>query len=473
MLFNSFQFVVFFPVVCLIYFLLPHRFRWLHLLIASCIFYMAFVPVYILILFATIIIDYIAGIMLEGAVERKKRVILIVAVVLNILILCVFKYYNFFLEQAETILDRLGYAYQELPYLNILLPIGLSFHTFQAISYLIEVKRGNVRPERHFGIYALYVMFFPQLVAGPIERPQNLLHQFHERKTFDSDRIIIGLKIMIWGFVKKLVIADRLGMYVDPVYANAENMGSANFWLAVLIFFPVQVYCDFSGYTSIAIGTARVLGFKLMENFRSPFASLTTSELWNRWHISLSSWFRDYVYQPIVIQLRDWGKWSVVIGLLTAFFLSGLWHGAGLSFIIYGLFQGSVMIIEFLTGAKSTKRSKTLAGRVKGIVTTYFLFSLSLIFFRSFGMRKSIYIFSKMFWDIDLQFTQIKTMVLFSYIVSFLSIAGLLLIEYSGKEKLLYNNYSVQKEVSIITVMLLILFLFGIFYNVSFIYFQF
>ncbi|RYE54036.1 MAG: MBOAT family protein [Sphingobacteriales bacterium] len=398
---------------------------------------------------------------------------MIIAVILNLLVLCIFKYYNFFIDEIGTVLSGIGYQTYHLPHLDILLPIGLSFHTFQALSYLIEVKRGNITAERHFGIYALYVMFFPQLVAGPIERPQNMLHQFHEKQVFDGERVIIGLKIMLWGFVKKLVIADRLGLYVDEVYRNADKMGSLNLWLAVLIFFPFQVYCDFSGYSSIALGSAKVMGYNLMENFRTPFASLTTSELWNRWHISLSSWFRDYVYQPIVIALRDYGKWSVVAGLLTAFFLSGLWHGAGLSFICYGLFQGIIMISEFLLGVKSSKRRKEPFGKLKGIMITYFLFSISLVFFRALGLHKVYLILEKMFWANDLTFVKIPKLAPFTYVVSIISILCLILVESFDKEQLLYKNCGLRKDLVICTVMISVLLSFGVFYNVSFIYFQF
>jgi D-alanyl-lipoteichoic acid acyltransferase DltB (MBOAT superfamily) len=433
---------------------------------------MAFVPVYIFILFATIIIDYFAGILLENAKEKRK-LLLTITVVVNILVLCIFKYYNFFLDQAAVVLSSLGVEPYPFPYLNILLPIGLSFHTFQALSYIFEIYRGNIKAEKHFGIYSLYVMFFPQLVAGPIERPQNMLHQFHEVKTFDSNRIIIGLKIMLWGFVKKLVIADRLNIYVNEVYSNASQMGSLNLWLAVMLFFPFQIYCDFSGYSSIAVGTAKVLGFNLMENFRTPFFSLTFSEFWNRWHISLSSWFRDYLYQPIVIALRDYGKWSVVLGLFTTFFLSGLWHGAGIAFIVYGIFQGAVIVVEFLIGTKSSKLAKKPFGRIQGILTTFFLYSFSLIFFRSLGINKALCIIQKMFWDFDLQFQHVPKMVNFSYIISFISIAGLILFEHFRGERLFYQNYSITKEILISSVMIILLIVLGVFYNVSFIYFQF
>ncbi|HTF29484.1 MAG TPA: MBOAT family O-acyltransferase, partial [Flavitalea sp.] len=241
----------------------------------------------------------------------------------------------------------------------------------------------------------------------------------------------------------------------------------------VMLFFPFQIYCDFSGYSSIAVGSARVLGFNLMENFRTPFFSLTTSELWNRWHISLSSWFRDYLYQPIVIALRDYGKFSVVTGLMITFFLSGLWHGAGLSFIIYGLFQGTIMVLEFLFGIKTTKLSKKRYGKLIGVLSTYFFFSLSLIFFRSLGLRKAGYILKKMFWDFDMQYVPIGKVAVFSYTVSFASIAGLILFERMQGEKLFYQSFSLTKEVIISLTLIVIMILFGVFYNVSFIYFQF
>jgi D-alanyl-lipoteichoic acid acyltransferase DltB (MBOAT superfamily) len=434
---------------------------------------MAFVPVYIFILFTTIIVDYVAGILIHKTSGLKRRVILIVTVILNILILCIFKYYNFFLEQTAVFLSGMGIRYSELPFIDILLPIGLSFHTFQALSYIFEINRGNIKPEKHFGIYSLYVMFFPQLVAGPIERPQNMLHQFHEEKHFDSNRVIVGLKIMLWGFIMKLVIADRLGMYVDEVYADAYQTGNLNIWLAVMLFFPFQIYCDFAGYSLIAVGSARVLGFNLMENFRTPFSSLTTSELWNRWHISLSSWFRDYLYQPIVIFLRDYGKWSVVLGLFITFFLSGLWHGAGLAFIGYGLFQGTIMIVEYLLGVKSSKLVKQRFGKLKGILITYFFFSLSLVLFRSLGLRKTGHIFEEMFGKFDFHFVDIPKISSLSYIIGISAIAGLLLFEKFRGMRLLYQNYGLRYEIVITSSMMILLVLFGVFYNVSFIYFQF
>ncbi|HEV8505901.1 MAG TPA: MBOAT family O-acyltransferase, partial [Chitinophagaceae bacterium] len=257
---------------------------------------MAFIPVYILILGFTIFIDYFAGIYLEKA-KSKKKLFLIISLVANIGVLAFFKYFNFINENITGLLKGFGIS-NSAPVLNIILPIGLSFHTFQAMSYTIEVYRGNQKAERNFGIYALYVMFYPQLVAGPIERPQNLLHQFYEKHELNYDNVVSGLKMILWGFFQKLVVADRLSAYVNAVYKNPENHSGLTLLLAT-VFFAFQIYCDFAGYSNIALGSAKIMGFKLMTNFERPYYAKSVSEFWKRWHISLSSWFRDYLYIPL------------------------------------------------------------------------------------------------------------------------------------------------------------------------------
>jgi len=297
MLFNSPEFLLFFCIVTTLFFLLPHKFRWILLLLASCFFYMFFKAVYILILGFTIIIDYYAGIKIEAADQPKtKKNYLVLSLIANIGILAVFKYYNFINDNISGLYNLLGYK-NPIPYLKTLLPIGLSFHTFQAMSYTIEVYRGNQKAEKHFGIYALYVMFYPQLVAGPIERPQNILHQFHEKKYFDYERVLSGLRMMLLGFFKKIVIADRLSVYVDSVYGDVGHANFITVFIAI-VFFSVQIYCDFSGYSDIAIGAAKVMGYDLMTNFNIPFISKNVTEFWRRWHISLSTWFNDYLFTP-------------------------------------------------------------------------------------------------------------------------------------------------------------------------------
>ena len=348
MLFNSLDFLLFFPIVTALFFLVPHRYRWMLLLAASCWFYMFFRPIYILILAFTIVVDYFAGRLIEGAQGLPRKAWLIASLLANIGVLAFFKYWNFLGGNFNALASALHWNYQ-ISLLEILLPIGLSFHTFQAMSYTIEVYRGKQAAERHFGIYALYVMFYPQLVAGPIERPQNLLHQFHEEKHFDADRVFSGLGRMVWGFFKKVVIADRLAIIVNQVYNHLDDYpdhsGMAYVWAT--LFFAVQIYCDFSGYSDIAIGSARVMGFKLMENFDRPYFAQSVAEFWRRWHISLSTWFKDYVYVPL-------GGSRVVTrklcrNILVVFLISGLWHGAKWNFLIWGALHGSYLMISVLT----------------------------------------------------------------------------------------------------------------------------
>jgi alginate O-acetyltransferase complex protein AlgI len=257
MLFNSLEFLFFFPIVTLLYFILPHKFRWLLLLIASCIFYMSFIPVYILILFITIIIDYYAGIWIEDTEPKNKKKYLVISIISTCLVLFIFKYFNFFNTNFAAVANFFNLNYP-VPMMNIILPIGLSFHTFQSLSYVIEVYRGNQKAERNFGIYSLYVMFYPQLVAGPIERPQNLLYQFHAKHEFNYRDVTDGLKLMAWGMFKKVVIADRLAIVVNQVYDNPTEYTGLSLLIAT-VFFSFQIYCDFSGYSDIATKNVHVV----------------------------------------------------------------------------------------------------------------------------------------------------------------------------------------------------------------------
>ena len=394
MLFNSLAFFLFFPVVTIIYFLLPHRFRWLHLLLASCVFYMAFIPVYILILFFTIIIDYIAGIVIENAEGRKRKLFLVISLISNIGVLAVFKYYNFFIENINGLGAGVGNDWS-LPILKIALPIGLSFHTFQAMSYTIEVYRGHHKAERHFGIYALYVMFYPQLVAGPIERPQNLLYQFRQHKQFDYDSVVNGLKLMMWGLFKKVVIADRLAIITDPIFADPRHHTHIDILVAAF-FFSFQIFCDFSGYSDIAIGAARVMGFRLMKNFDRPYSAKNIREFWTRWHISLSTWFRDYLYISLGGNRVSLPRWY--FNVFIVFLISGFWHGANWTFIAWGALHGCYAIFGAFT-LKARERISHGLGIVKikwlheplQVLSTFTLVTLAWIFFRSANISDALY----------------------------------------------------------------------------------
>lgn len=397
MLFNSLDFLIFFPIVTILYFLLPQKLRWVMLLTASCIFYMFFVPVYILILFFTIIIDYISGIYIERLQDKKKKLFLIISILSNVGILFVFKYFNFFNENISYIARLLHWNYP-IENLWILLPIGLSFHTFQSLSYVIEVYRGHQKAERHLGIYALYVMFYPQLVAGPIERPQNMLHQFYEYHKFDYKRVTSGLKLMAWGFFKKVVIADRLALFVNQVYNNSNEYTGFTLVIAT-IFFSFQIFCDFSGYSDIAIGAAQVMGFKLMTNFRRPYLSKSVAEFWRRWHISLSTWFKDYVYISLGGNRVSKSRW--MLNLLITFLISGLWHGANWTYIIWGGLNGLFQVISYIT--RNVRGRVTHALRlgklprlysVLQIAFTFILVSFTWIFFRANSMADAVHIIS-------------------------------------------------------------------------------
>lgn len=382
MVFNSLQFLVFFGIVTLAYFLMAHKYRWLLLLLASCYFYMAFVPIYLGILALTIIIDYFAGILLEQHEGHTKKWILALSIIANVGVLAVFKYYQFIFNNISLFAHWLDIPVQ-MPVLSILLPIGLSFHTFQAMSYTIEVYRGNQKAERNFGIYSLYVMFYPQLVAGPIERPQNLIHQFYERKNWDRYRVQSGLLQMGIGIFKKVVIADRLAMVVDEVYGNVGEQSGTNLAVAA-VFYSFQIYCDFSGYSDVAIGAARVMGFKLMDNFKAPYWATSIPEFWRRWHISLSTWFKDYLYITLGGNRVSVPRWYV--NIMIVFVLSGLWHGASWNFVIWGslhgLFQLVGLSLNRLFPVLAADRRKTLVGQWMYRLFTFLLVTFAWVFFR-------------------------------------------------------------------------------------------
>ena len=344
MLFNSIEFLIFFPVVTLLFYLLPHKFRWFLLLAASCFFYMWFIPKYILILLITIAIDYSAGILIEKWKDQipRKKTCLVVSIVSTCLVLFIFKYLNFCSANLVALAHHFGWEHPST-ILNIALPIGLSFHTFQSLSYVIEVYRGNQKAERHFGYYSLYVMFYPQLVTGPIERPQNLLRQLHETKELQYENVANGLRLILFGLFLKMVVADNLGVYVDKIYADPHAFSSGDILLGML-FYSFQIYGDFFGYSTIALGCALSMGFTLIDNFQTPYLSGSVQEFWRRWHISLSSWFRDYLYIPLGGNRVSVPRWAV--NTLIVFTVCGIWHGANWTFIIWGFAYGVLLILE-------------------------------------------------------------------------------------------------------------------------------
>lgn len=469
MLFNSLQFLIFFIIVSISYFLLPDKRRWPLLLLSSCYFYMVFMPIYILILGFTIVIDYFAGILLETMHHKRRKLFLIASLLANTGVLVIFKYYNFLNENLTIFLHGFNYI-NKIPYLSIILPIGLSFHTFQAMSYTIEVYRGNQKAERNFGIYALYVMFFPQLVAGPIERPQNLLPQFHTSHQFDFERFKSGLMQMAFGFFKKVVIADRLAIVVDHCYGHSSSLNGITLLIAT-VFYAFQIYCDFSGYSDIAIGAARILGFKLMDNFRAPYFSKSISEFWKRWHISLSTWFKDYLYIPLGGNRVTVPKWY--FNLLMVFLVSGFWHGANWTFIAWGSLHGLYQVAA-IEKNKLYKRfnftpSKYFISRILGLIGTFSLVTFAWIFFRAANISLALGIVYKIFHISISESLSLNINSFEMWFIIFL-LGGLLL-----KEKF-YLTIPTKNTALFFPLFFMIVsccYLFGVFGNNQFIYFQF
>jgi alginate O-acetyltransferase complex protein AlgI len=338
MFFNSIHFLFFLPIVITLYFLTPYKWRWLLLLAASYYFYMVWKPIYILLIILSTLIDYYCSIQMgkrESKAERKPFIL--ISVFSNLMILGIFKYFNFFSAATNDLAELLNIDYA-IPYLSLILPMGISFYTFQTMSYSIDVYKGALKPEKHFGKFALYVTFFPQLVAGPIERAKNLLTQFHFKYDFNYDLAISGLRLILLGLFKKIVIADQLSSMVAHVFDNPEGANGFSIYFASILF-AQQVYCDFSGYSDIAQGAARIMGIKLMDNFAFPFYATSFNNFWSRWHISLMQWFRDYIMFPLV---RNKWKWQTVFMLV--FLISGLWHGADWTFIIWGAINGVLVV---------------------------------------------------------------------------------------------------------------------------------
>jgi D-alanyl-lipoteichoic acid acyltransferase DltB (MBOAT superfamily) len=403
MVFNSIEFLVFLPLVVLLYYLLPQKARWAMLLVASCVFYMWFVPKYILILLVTIVVDYSAGLLMERYADqpKKKKTFFVISIVSTLALLLIFKYLNFLTANLDQLCVSLGMETHLMT--HIILPIGLSFHTFQSMSYVIEVYRGHQKAERHFGYYALYVMFFPQLVTGPIERPANLLRQLHEEKTFKYENISKGMRLILFGFFVKMVVADHLGEYVDEVYGHLDEYNSWSV-LGCMVFYSFQIYCDFFGYSTIALGSAKLMGFDLMDNFKTPYLSKNIAEFWHRWHISLSTWFRDYVYIPLGGSRVKFGRWA--FNILVVFVLSGIWHGAAWTFLLWGFAHGLLHVVEKALRNRfpaKEHQSKWLKISIDAlcVVKTFVLVTLFWVMFRATDFEHLKAIFETAFTNFD------------------------------------------------------------------------
>lgn len=436
MLFNSWQYGVFLPIVFALYWVLPHKYRWPLLLAASYYFYMSWNVKYVVLILFTTAVSYTAALLLEKTEQRKKRHLLLTAVLVACLgVLFVFKYWNFFFGSLAALMQRFAIPLHPMT-LRLLLPVGISFYTFQTLGYVIDVYRGDVEAEKNFGVYATFISFFPQLVAGPIERTKNLLPQIKAEHTFDYDQATYGLKLMAWGYFKKMAIADVISIYVDRTYADLWACTGFDLVIAIF-FFSLQIYCDFSGYSDIAIGTAKLLGINLVDNFKSPYMSLSVKEFWSRWHISLSTWFRDYVYIPLggnhVSKLRNYTN------LLVTFLLSGLWHGANWTYVIWGGVHGFARIVEKIFNFDKKREDKKIFKIFKWALVFAFC-NIAWVFFRADSFADALTVF----YRVVVSFADINS---FVHTKIGLSIKNLLMILLLVGVLVIYDYLSLKNDV--------------------------
>ncbi|MBQ6805851.1 MAG: MBOAT family protein [Lachnospiraceae bacterium] len=402
MLFNSVSFGIFLIIIFLLYYLVPHKYRWGFLLISSYAFYMNLHLWYGIMLFLTTLLTYGLALSLEKADNAKqKKTSLLLGIIPLVAILLFFKTANPIIGQLNDMISAGKLTIQPIT-MSILLPAGVSFYFFQSMGYLIDVYKGKIKAEKHFGYYALFVSFFPQLLAGPIGRADSLLPQYKKERPFVYDNVTYGLKLMAWGYFKKLVIADVFAVTVNKLFDNVESYVGLAF-IIVTLMFAIEIYCDFSGYSDIAIGCAKLFGIDLMTNFKSPYYSFSIKEFWSRWHISLSTWFRDYVYIPLGGNRVP--KWRNCLNLFITFLVSGFWHGSSLTYIIWGGLHGLLQIIENLIYPKGKERKK----HFWQLPVTFLLICFTWIFFRANSFEDAIWIISRLFWEISDPANYLKT----------------------------------------------------------------
>lgn len=475
MLFNSFAFLLFFPLVCIIYFIISgNKLRNLFLLLASYYFYMSWNPTYALLIFTSTFVTWSCGLLVEKNINnhRTKKIYFVLNLFINLVILFTYKYFNFINTFIFSLMSYWGIRW-EVPNLDVLLPVGISFYTFQAIGYSIDVYRADLKAERNLGIYALFVSFFPQLVAGPIERAKNLLPQFYNKHLFDPANCVMGLKMMLWGYFMKLCVSDRIAIYVDTIYNNVAQHNGTSLLLATFLF-TIQIYCDFAGYSLIAIGAAKVMGFSLMENFHRPYFMHSIKDFWKRWHISLSTWFMDYLYIPLggnrVSYIRH------MLNLLITFLISGLWHGANWTFICWGGMHGGYLILENIKNRFVRKAEYPKIGMsILDTLWCFILVSFAWIFFRANNLGDAFEIIRKIFTEHGRPFLETEALVTLMY--GGVAIVILFFKDFTdeylpGKFLCYQSNHAVVRFVSYVMTVVLILTI-GILNGGQFIYFQF
>lgn len=475
MLFNSFEFPLFLIFIVIVYYAIPHRFRINLLLVASYFFYALWKLESVAIIGGMTIAAYLAAIQIEKRDRLlEKTGYFVFGLLFSLGPLLFFKYVNFFGRSMQSLLALLHISFN-FPLLNILLPIGISFYTLQIVGYLIDVYRGEHKAERNFSIFALYVSFFPKLLSGPIERAGDFLPQLHKKYNFDEKRITEGLKLILWGLFKKIVIANRLAIYVNAVYGNYTHHTGTSLLVATF-FFAVQLYNDFSGYTDIAIGSAKIMGFQLTENFQRPFFSRSVTEFWRRWHISLSSWCRDYIYVPLTIYKRYWNVWGVVFALMVTFSILGLWHGSAWHFVIFGFLHGMAISIEILTRNFRKRLNKVLYPAIYSafnMACTFVFFCFTLVFFRAKSVVEALDILKKiLFMPGNLFLGGIGHFLYCIFVVILIFVVELKSEFFSDKIMFLNSKNIIIRYMTYLGLVILML-LIGVFNESQFIYFQF
>lgn len=477
MLFNSWEFICFFVITCVIYFNIPHKFRALLLLVSSYVFYMFWRWDFALIMLAVSLINYYGGLKIHHSkTTRKKQYYLWFAIVSSLIPLLYLKYANFFIVNINNVSNVFG-ANSSYSALDVILPVGISFFTFQALSYSLDVFYGKTKVEENVINFTVFVAFFPQLVAGPIERSSNLLKQFRDRHSFNRLNFIDGSKLFIWGLFKKVVIADRLAIYVDCIYVNSDLYNGSTLAVATF-FFAIQIYCDFSGYSDMAIGTAKILGFDLKQNFNLPYFSKSIADFWKRWHISLSSWFSDYLYKPLGGNRVKYHRW--LFNILLVFSVSGFWHGASWTFIVWGLLHAIYYFLEnwgdaFLKLLNQSKIKTVYFYKVFKTVLVFILVCYAWVFFRASNITEAFSISHKLFFDWEGPFYIGASSV--SFILCLMLIVLLFFVQILQSKKIVSLYFSSSKVHPILQLLwyvslLLAISMLGINSN-SFIYFQF
>ncbi len=483
MLFNSITFLIFFAITLFLYYVLPFKVKWIVLLVASCVFYMWWRPEFILLIIFSAFVNYfLSGCINVSDTEKYRKIFLALCMIINFGILFIFKYAVFVNHSFMELYSYLGIEYPINDF-DIVLPMGISFFTFQVSGYTIDIYKRKIKPELNFFKFMLYLMFFPQLVAGPIERAENLLKQLFEKHKFNTVNISTGLKFMLMGYFKKVVIADRVAVLVDNVYNSTEDFGGIAFIIATL-FFTFQVYCDFSGYSDIAIGCAKTFGIDLMKNFNRPYFSRSIKEFWRNWHISLSSWLRDYVYIPL-----GGSRCSLIrkyFNIMVTFLLSGLWHGANWTFILWGGIHGAYQVIgDIKNRIFKTDKPQFFILTFFRILITFVLVAFAWIFFRANTVSDAFYIVQNLFSDIskiaDIQYIyDILNSVglsIFEFVICVCLILALLFIELFEKRNVIHtvlNSVPFIFRFAFYYVLVIVILALGVFGNGGeFIYFQF